>query len=587
VSSAVTPPTSFYKSALVETDGTIGKVVLAALLGATLNVLRYGFFYGRDNHAFELAMLNWLRDPTLYPGDLIREGFSRYPTIFWKAVALAPQTVNTEVVLFFLFLVTKFLFFLAVARVAQFVTSDFRFMRLTAVLVALTPLLNFRMPFGAVRLLDPIQTHTPLAIAVLLCACAALLEGRWVFATVLAAATIYLSVPYTIYALFAFAALALIDFRSRPWTIVSSGLLGAVLILPWFAMNHSMLKEPDPPSYVSALLLFYPLHLRWSSHHRIDFIYGPLFLLGVLLVVLWAHKKGVLLNSRLETMAAAYFVPVAAGVLIGQAHLTPLLARMQLMRADALLFLFSALLLFVAVYKMYLNRLIPFPAVTLPVAFLVFLLPRTPLELTLPILGLALAFWEGCRGILRRIDAYLGDRPPFRGRPQWVERLVVALVILTPCAGLVAKTVTETPFASMFSIPERTLDPWSALQIWARDNTPRDADFLVPTFMEGFRVLSERSSWGAWKDGTAVYLYPPFADTYISRMKDVGWSSAPDLTGRGTIDERYKMLSWETLLALARENHLQYIVQYRDISYPDAPAPVYSNAGFAVYEAQP
>ena len=88
-----------------------------------------------------------------------------------------------------------------------------------------------------------------------------------------------------------------------------------------------MSKEPAPPSYVSALLLFYPLHLRWSSHHRIDFVYAPLFLLGVLLVVLWAHRKGLLLNSRLETMAAAYFVPVAAGVVIGQVHLTPWLSR--------------------------------------------------------------------------------------------------------------------------------------------------------------------------------------------------------------------------------------------------------------------
>jgi Domain of unknown function (DUF6798) len=563
------------------------KLVPAALLGAALNIGRYGFSYGRDNHAFELAMLNWLRDPTLYPGDIIREGFARYPTVFWKAIALLPRGANTEAVLFLLFLLTKFLFFLAVARIAYFAISDSRFVRLTAVLVALAPLLNFRMPFGAVRLLDPIQTHTPLAIAVLLCACAALLEGRWIFATMLTAATIYLSVPYTVYALFAFVAFAFIDFRSKPRTVLFSGALGAIFMLPWLVMNLSMLREPDPPSYVSALLLFYPLHLKWSSHHRIDFVCGPLFLLGVFAIVLWAHKKRLAMNSRLGTMAAAFFVPVAIGVVVGQIHLTPLLARMQLMRADALLFLFSALLLFVAVYKMALKGLIPLPELTLPLALLVSLLPGTPLQLTLSIFGLAMSFWTDCRAFLRRARADLENHPPFRGRPAWIAHASVVAVISVISVGLLATTILRTPFAGMFSIPEDKSDTWSALQIWARDNTPRDAVFLVPTFMEGFRVLSRRSSWGEWKDGTAVYLYPPLADTYISRMKDVGWSVAPDLNGRGTVRERYKQLSWGKLLALAEKNNLQYIVQYRDVSYPAAPAPAYSNPGFTVYKVQP
>ena len=69
------------------------KLILVALLGAALNILGCGFLYGQDNHNFELAMLNWLRDPTLYPGDAILGGFIRYPGIFWKAVALVPRAL--------------------------------------------------------------------------------------------------------------------------------------------------------------------------------------------------------------------------------------------------------------------------------------------------------------------------------------------------------------------------------------------------------------------------------------------------------------------------------------------------------------
>ena len=562
------------------------KLVPVAILGAALNILAYGFLYGQDNHDFELAMLNWLRDPTMYPGDMIREGFARYPTIFWKAVALVPHGVSTEAILFGLFLLTKFLFFLGLAWIARFATSDGRFVRLAMVLVALAPALNRQLPFGAVRLLDPIQTQSPLAIAVLVVACAALLDGRWILATVLAAASIYLSVPYTVFALFAFVALALADFRSKPRTILVSGVLGAGLMLPWLAMNLPMLRQHDPPDYVEALLLFYPLHLKWGTHHRIDFVYGPGFLLCGLIVALWAHKKRSAPGSRLEIMAAAFSVPVAIGVVMGEVHLTPPLARMQLMRADAFLFLFSAMVLFVAVYNMARNAAIPFARVALPAAFVVFLLPATPLRLSLAILGLAIAFRDDCGRLLRRASEALATFPLFRGR-QRIARWSLIAVICVACAGLLAETVRATPFAEMFSIPGRAPSDWAAVQVWARDNTPRDAAFLVPTFMEGFRVLSERSSWGEWKDGTAAYLYPPFADTYISRMRDVGWTTAPDLNGRGTVQLRYKALSWETLLALATANRLQYIVQYRDVPYPDAPAPVYSNAGFAVYKIQP
>jgi len=559
----------------------VKKLLPVTLLGAALNILAFGFLYGQANHDFELAMLNWIRDPTLYPGDAILGGFIRYPSIFWRALALVPRGVNTEALLFGLFLLTKFLFFLGVAWTARFATSDPRFVKLTILLVALAPALNRRLPFGAVRLLDPIQTQSPLAIAVLAVGCAALLEGRWILATVLTAMSIYLSVPYTVYAVFAFFAFALIDLGSKARTVLFSGLLGSTLMLPWVAMNVRMLRQHDPPSYVHALLLFFPWHLKWSTHHRVDFVYGPIFLLTAFSVTLWAHKKKSAPNFRLETMAAAFAAPLAIGLIAGEVHLTPLLARMQLMRADAFLFLFSAIVLFVSVYNLARARAIPFRRVAIPTAFLLFVMPFTPLHLSLLILGLVVAFWRDCNEFVRR---YIGGLSSTRHRP--IARSILAMAAAL-FAGLLAETAHSTPFREMFSIAGRVPNNWAAVQLWARDNTPLYAVFLVPTFMEGFRVLSERSSWGEWKDGTAVYLDPPFADTYISRMNDVGWSTAPDINGHGTVEQRYRALSWATLLALSRKHHLQYIVQYRDVSYPEAPPPVYANPGFAVYKVQP
>jgi hypothetical protein len=48
------------------------------------------------------------------------------------------------------------------------------------------------------------------------------------------------------------------------------------------------------------------------------------------------------------------------------------------------------------------------------------------------------------------------------------------------------------------------------------------------------------------------------------------------------IEAAYRDLSWEQLLALARENSLSYIIQFADIPYPVTP--IHTNERFAVYQ---
>ena len=122
-------------------------------------------------------------------------------------------------------------------------------------------------------------------------------------------------------------------------------------------------------------------------------------------------------------------------------------------------------------------------------------------------------------------------------------------------------------------------------EVWARDHTPREATFLVPPEGCGFRVLSQRSSWGEWSDGNAMYFYPAFADTFLKRVAALDRAPVPQ--GTGIIDslaEVYKKQSWDRLRAVANENKLDYIVQFGSARYPSEP--VYANASFAIYRAR-
>src|SRR5215831_14575420 len=102
------------------------KVIPLALLGVYLNIVAFGFAYGVDNQKFMLAMVNWLKNPALYPNDPITEGFARFPTFFWPAVAYASTWVDTQLVLFLAFLVTKGLFFGALTRLVAAALQDAR-----------------------------------------------------------------------------------------------------------------------------------------------------------------------------------------------------------------------------------------------------------------------------------------------------------------------------------------------------------------------------------------------------------------------------------------------------------------------------
>ncbi len=361
---------------------------------------------------------------------------------------------------------------------------------------------------------------------------------------------------------------------------MAGGIAGAILSAPWVILNRGHMAGPFPFDYVRALLFFYPANLTLSAHRPFPVLVGLAFLATVFAVAVWAHLQGAAPGCRLELMALAFVPPVLIGGLAGEFFLTPRIANFELLRADAFLLLYSALVLILSVYRLADRGLIPFPAVALPLAILVFTAPHDWLRVLLLLLGLQVTLWSEFRNWFDAGLKWLRKRR----LSTWVERGVwggIGVAVVVVYSGLFALAAHSWKPRERFAIPGRNQDAWSSLQTWARLNTPKDAVFLVPTDVEGFRVLSDRSSWGEWKDGTVVYLYPPFADEYIRRMSEVGWQTPPDLRILGVLKRRYESEPWGSLLAVARENRLQFVVQYREIRYPVTP--IYANPEFAVY----
>jgi len=343
-------------------------------------------------------------------------------------------------------------------------------------------------------------------------------------------------------------------------------------------------------------------------------------------MVVVARKAGERRDVRLEVLAASFLLPVFLGALIGEFYLTPMLARLQLLRADSFLLLYSILI--VQIYGAnLLSGTAGTPGATFLLGSTAILLPLSNSGGLFCLLFIAMMLWADSKEHFERICQALAQRQAIRiigllalvagavaawhAHAEWSLLVILALAILAGlffiydsgvpestseltkvtggvCAAAILIVAAATvPTLSRLWNPIVEATPvesdWRAVQEWAKANTPRDAHFLVPTYPGGFREFSERSSWGEWADGSALHHDPSFTDVYRERMLAVGYSWGK-WNGTESIAETYRRLSWEKLVVLARENHLSYIIQFRDVAYPAAP--VFANEHYAVYKVE-
>ena len=113
---------------------------------------------------------------------------------------------------------------------------------------------------------------------------------------------------------------------------------------------------------------------------------------------------------------------------------------------------------------------------------------------------------------------------------------------------------------------------WRATQDWVRTHTPRSAVLLTPPKEAGFRVFSERTIVGEWKDGTQQYFDDAFVKEWGARMEALG--------------DGYDKLSDARLLELARRFGASYIVLPRATGRRGLTLS-YRNPSWAVYRAEP
>jgi len=563
-----------------------GYVPFLCVLGAYLNSSAYGFEYpnGPDYNLL-LPLTNWLRNPTLYPGDPMREAFTRFPSVYWLMVSKLSSWFNTEHVLFALFLITKLIFFLAVGRlIATTVRTKLIGVCIVGV-IALSPLLNIPLPIGGAPVLTKTSEHALLAVALLFLAGTFLIERRWWIAVLIAASSIYIDAIPLLQTLFGFAAFALIDWRERKRQVLGSGLLGVAICIPWLIISRTALAVSFPRDYMQTLWMFYPFGLTLRFTPLVDLLKPLIILVSMVWMCLVATKAGLDRYRRLELFALFYFVPILLGFLFGDIYIMPSLARLQLMRADTFLLLYAMLLIQVYGANLLASGKSHKRVTTYVLGILSILLPLS-IRFVAPALIFVLILWADPIELFERFCHRIAEPllnlffliPMYRS-----ASVVCGLAIVLAFLYLIPAPLRLWNFAALVGPDKHAC---YEIQQWARENTPKEARFLVPPVGCGFRSFSERSSYGEWVDGVIAVHYPPFGDVFLQRMAAFGFHPGPKWQrggGEGFMNDNYQRQSWDHLRAISMENRLDYIVQFRNVRYPAKP--VFENERYAIYSA--
>lgn len=562
--------------------------MLASLASLTL----IGYRFGDSNHGITVPILKRFIDRSLYSGDPLVSTGDRFPTIFYRLLgALLPGTDWVPFAYFALYVISIALTYAAVYRMGVWAASGDRATGVLAALLAMP----VRTSLAGEALYRVAFSHSHLASGLDLMAMALFLEGRRVAPLLILSLGVYNHALYSLYLLVPFTLMILWEARAETHRTTVIRLAAAWLPVLPFVVNAMAQGKPMTREWLDLLILR-------SSHHSFPGTFGdalPDAVVWLLLGVAAATRSE---SSRLVNLGV-FVLATALLFVLGTVftEYVPIKAVLQFQPHRVWRFLSVVLLAFMAADIVRLWRTSPLMRVLSTLYFLSIF--ATGMEQLGPLVLIAvfaaneppLPAWLRVMGAAVLVTLEWPDRPV-----QWTDYVVEFLRRLqNPAIFAILGVILLVGFAVSQERPGRAralsilafclaLGPllgdnyrrqqarieqgsFYAAQTWAREQTPKTAVFLTPPKEAGFRVFSERSIVGEWKDGTQQYFDDAFAKEWGRRMEEV-------------MAQEFGKYSDEEIVALARRFGASYIVgQGRRRKLPVA----FDGGGTRVYSLPP
>jgi hypothetical protein len=525
--------------------------------------------YGVADQVLTIPFLKQWIDPGLYLGDYIVQEKSHLYTLLWPALAYLVRGTGLSIETVFLWGYAAALFatFVSIGVLAR-TLADSTSAGLLAMFIAV---FAKSMLAGSATIEDNFLTRVA-ALPFALFAFTEVLRNRHVRAAALLGIAFVIHPLTGAYAVAMIAAVFVVagylDRPLQPLAPVLTFLAMASPVLVWRALDPVGLPLVADPEWLDLLRLRSPHHisaLTWSS---IDYV---------------------------STLALVAVVFACAPRAAGRDYSTTLVAlALGTLGLFAIALIFTEILPLSPAVQLQLFRASAFLAYLAIVAYATALVgaAREPMSVS----GLA-ALWligfvvlYGAKGwpfdlvALALVLGAMAAHLRVLGRAISPEALALLLTALV--SGLAFGAARGNAAMNTANAQPRE---WLDVQRWARDSTPRDAIFVVPPSHEGFRVESERSIYGDWKDGTQAFFNADIGYKWLRRMQRLGFRrelAVTGLSGREALDDAYRELGAPDLRAIVDDIASAkpvYVVDFADANRWDSD-PVFSNKHYAVHE---
>ena len=539
-----------------------------ALLASLASLTLIGYRFGDSNHGITVPILKRFVDRSLYSGDILVATGDRFPTIFYRVLgALLPSTDWVPFAYFALYVISIALTYAAVYRMGVWASGGDRNVGVLAALLAMP----VRTSIAGETLYRVAFSHSHLASGLDLMALALFLEGRRLLPILMLSLGVYNHALYSLYLLVP-ATLALLweaKEKSRRVALVHLA-AGWLPVLPFLgyslASSKAMTRE------------WFDLLVLRSSHHSFPGFFGdalPDAVVWLLLGSIAAWRCGSDRFRSLATILSATAILFVVGTILTE--FLPAKAMLQFQPHRVWRFTSVVLLAFMATD---IRRLFGHSPLTRLLAAAYFLtIFATGLEQIGPLVLIAVVVMNAppIPASLRVLTALALVTLEWPDRAvSWTEYVVEFLrriqnsqvLAILATSLIVGFSLSETRrhraralaaaafviaagplLADNFERQKQRFEQGSfrAAQNWARENTPKTAVFLTPPKEAGFRVFSERSIVGEWKDGTQQYFDDGYAREWGRRMEIV-------------MAKEFGAYTDEEIVSLARQFGADYVV---------------------------
>lgn len=550
--------------------------VAAALLGLAFSASVRPYADRGINLIFQVPLVKAMIDPELYPGDYTVHTAEVYQSAFWTGLASLSRAIGFDEARRVVHVVQILLMHAAAAALLYTLGAGVVLALIGSLLMVVLPLPQV----GGSFFYAAYPTHTAFVVPIIIFSLQQVLRGRIIVSSALWTAAAFIHLPNAVYFAPCLAVTAFICLRGRVarrgksgarrrlplWHLAAAAIIPLAVVLP-FAFSLLARGQSDNPisseTFFELCVHYVMPHLsfRYNYYQSINQMVEALSNHGLLALSAAVLACAGPLRIRAAAIGwFALFIPIAIGFVASEVLESVALSRLMWMRAGDHIACFGYVYA-VVLCGLWLRGRLPLAPALAPI--FVYLSGQTAGQESTalpPLLFLAAAL------------AISGPLTTWAARTRRCRRLILA----SPLWSVLAFFALTVTFSEMrrytmmihrlrhYSYQSPRIMDFYAVQRWARENTPKDALFLSPFNLMGWRTESERSTVLELRDGVTCVLSHECGQEYLRRADRLGVNLTAHTAGEPSEAEVYDAYTDADFRRITREFGVSYIVLKSD-----------------------